>query len=146
MPTVGSAEHKFQNGLAFLEDAVPLRWPPANYRSFSSTPSKDSDRGTSGIIVLRAFGEVDLQTVSILRNALNPASEGPHHVVVDLASVKYIDSSGVRELIIHQRLCNEKIDTLSLSIHVWEYGASLTSSMSIGSLPFFHRCPQRSNG
>jgi anti-anti-sigma factor len=46
-----------------------------------------------GITIIWAAGEVDLHTVPTLRNALNSASEGAQHVVVDLGSVKYIDST-----------------------------------------------------
>lgn len=59
-------------------------------------------------VIVRPAGEVDLQTVPILRNALTAAVSAGRHVIVDLSNVAYIDSTGFRELLAHRRLCRER--------------------------------------
>ncbi|MEM7202599.1 MAG: STAS domain-containing protein [Planctomycetota bacterium] len=57
------------------------------------------ERGTSGLAVVRVLGEVDLDTSPRLLGNLQDALRGGAGVVVDLAGVGYIDSSGVATLI-----------------------------------------------
>lgn len=57
--------------------------------------------------VIRPSGEVDLSTVSILRQALTTALSLGRHVIVDLSGVTYIDSTGFRELLAHRRIYRE---------------------------------------
>lgn len=52
-----------------------------------------------GSTVLSVSGEVDLQTSPELRAAVLQAVEPPAAVVIDLAAVRYMDSSGVASLV-----------------------------------------------
>jgi anti-sigma B factor antagonist len=61
-------------------------------------------------------GDVDLSTVPILRHALEMALSLERHVIVDLNSVTYIDSTGFRELLTHRRIYREK-DRLMVLAH-----------------------------
>lgn len=57
--------------------------------------------------IVHPSGEVDLSTVSILRQALTTALSLGRHVIVDLSDVTYIDSTGFRELLAHRRIYRE---------------------------------------
>ncbi|MEV4197586.1 STAS domain-containing protein [Micromonospora globbae] len=54
-----------------------------------------------GEVVLRPVGEIDMATVDVLEKALATALDRPglRAVVVDLAGVAFLDSSGVRALV-----------------------------------------------
>jgi anti-sigma B factor antagonist len=62
----------------------------------------------SGIAVVKVTGEVDVSTSSSLRNSLLGvlADENHHGLVVNLASVSFVDSTGVGVLVgIWHRVC-----------------------------------------
>lgn len=56
-------------------------------------------RDVEGWTVLAATGEVDVATASILRGALQAASEFGAGVIVDLTGVTFLDSTGLGVLI-----------------------------------------------
>jgi anti-anti-sigma factor len=56
-----------------------------------------------GGVLIRLSGEIDLSNVESLQTRLERAVEGCAHVVVDLTSIAYIDSQGLRLL---KRLSN----------------------------------------
>lgn len=57
-----------------------------------------------GRTIVRAEGDIDLTTASILREALARALEKPVSVVVDVGDVGFIDSSGLNAFVLgHQQ-------------------------------------------
>lgn len=53
---------------------------------------------------LRLLGEIDAAGVDLLAGHLDPLPEGVADIIIDLAGVTFIDSSGLRALIeVHQR-------------------------------------------
>ncbi len=62
---------------------------------FAVTPvERPSDR------VLHVSGELDIATVTVLRDAVGKAlAEGPPAVLVDLTTTRFVDSTGCRELV-----------------------------------------------
>lgn len=56
-----------------------------------------------GARVVVVSGEVDLATISLLRDALSQAVEGRRSVIVDISRLQYIDSTGLSELLNHHR-------------------------------------------
>jgi anti-sigma B factor antagonist len=73
-----------------------------------SAPSADlpqfkisSEQGPEGVQVVRVEGEVDIAHEEELRSELQLAgSQGPKGIVVDLTECEFIDSSGVRALLL----------------------------------------------
>lgn len=61
----------------------------------------------AGANIVHPHGEIDLSTVTILRTALTDAVARGRHVIVDLSDVKFIDSTGFREFLMHRRVCRE---------------------------------------
>ncbi|MFF3979816.1 STAS domain-containing protein [Streptomyces sp. NPDC001828] len=60
---------------------------------------------TDGIRVVALAGEIDHQTGSILRAALDPASAPTARIAVDLRQVSFMDSSGINILVtVHNAL------------------------------------------
>ncbi|HEV2093935.1 MAG TPA: STAS domain-containing protein [Rubrobacter sp.] len=57
-----------------------------------------------GEISIELFGELDVATADGLREILVRASTSGLPVVVDLSRVSFMDSSCLRELVVHQRL------------------------------------------
>jgi anti-anti-sigma factor len=57
-----------------------------------------TDPAADGRAVLHLRGELDLATVEKLRDALTASLDGSRHLVLDLAELAFIDSSGLREL------------------------------------------------
>ncbi len=53
----------------------------------------------SGCSVVHVFGEVDLATVHILKEALDSAIAAPHPIIVDFAATRYIDSTTIHALL-----------------------------------------------
>lgn len=57
-----------------------------------------------GKLSIELFGELDVATADGLREVLVRASTSGRPVVVDLSGVSFLDSSCLRELVVHQRL------------------------------------------
>lgn len=68
---------------------------PVEPRDFGVTVESDGRGGTA----VRIRGEVDLYTASQLRERLDEATEHGGHVVVDLESLDFIDSTGLGVLV-----------------------------------------------
>jgi anti-anti-sigma factor len=74
----------------------------------SATPSADipqfeigSERGPNGTCIVRVAGEVDMAHEDAVREELRRAAEAdPRGIVVDLTECEFIDSSGVRALLL----------------------------------------------
>lgn len=65
-----------------------------------------SDR-SDGIVVLRLYGELDMATATELRRALAEAIGCEPSVVVDLADLSFIDSTGIGVLVGASRLAED---------------------------------------
>ena len=58
------------------------------------------DEPTTGVLVLRPIGEIDLYTVALLRDVVAAALQTtPHLVVIDLAGVGFLGAKGVRAVV-----------------------------------------------
>ena len=55
--------------------------------------------GTEQVPVVRAVGEIDLATASVLRDALAALHSDTEMVIVDLTEVTFLDSTGLSVLI-----------------------------------------------
>jgi len=82
-----------------------------------ATPGRldlDIDR-RNGTTVVRAAGEVDLETAESLAAALRTATEGSEDaVVLDLIGVPFMDSSGLQVLLVASRQLGDRL-ALALS-------------------------------
>lgn len=58
-----------------------------------------SERRVDGAIVLSIGGEVDLANVPSLRARLQKAAEAPLNLIIELQSLRYIDSCGIKALL-----------------------------------------------
>ena len=59
-----------------------------------------NQKAQNGFVVVGVKGEVDMRTSPELRKHLLPVAKGPApRIAVDLAQVRYIDSSGIATLI-----------------------------------------------
>jgi anti-sigma B factor antagonist len=58
---------------------------------------------TQGSTVVVVSGEVDLATISLLRDALSQAVEKRRSVILDISRLQYIDSTGLSELLSQHR-------------------------------------------
>lgn len=77
-----------------------------------------------GVPVLDLRGEVDLSTAPILKEALTHATENSRHLIINMADVTYMDSSGFGTLLavtralrplggsVHLVGCNSGIDRM----------------------------------
>lgn len=63
----------------------------------------DVHAGPNGTIVVAVRGEVDLKTSPELRDVLLSQARGAQRLIVDLAGVAYMDSSGVGTLVYVKR-------------------------------------------
>ena len=73
-----------------------------------TTHEHATDAGT--VIVLRVGGEVDVATAEELGSAVHSAaSDGAHGCVLDLSDVTFMDSSGLRVLLVATRDHGEKL-------------------------------------
>jgi anti-sigma B factor antagonist len=64
--------------------------------------------------ILRPFGEIDLDTASLFREALTQSVAKEHSVIVDMSGVQYIDSIGIHALGEHAKYCKQHGDLLVL--------------------------------
>jgi anti-anti-sigma factor len=67
-----------------------------------------------GTVILRLIGPVTLNNVSPLR-ALFRGTDPPHHTILDLSGVPFVDSAGMSEIINHEIYCRDKHVQLSLA-------------------------------
>lgn len=76
------------------------------------TPSWSDPRGdarfevahSEGCVVVIAAGEIDLRSAPALRAILEAATRASRHLVIDLESVTFIDSTGMGALVHARRL------------------------------------------
>lgn len=69
----------------------------------------------AGVTIIAVGGEVDLYSSPRLRDAILKAGSGPRpRMVICLAEVTYMDSSGVATLVEGLQLCNEKFGAFAL--------------------------------
>jgi anti-sigma B factor antagonist len=70
-----------------------------------------TERASGGAVVVRVVGELDLSTQEQLRNPLVDAAEAGNTVVVDLTECEFIDSSGIRALLLgHEAVASNEGD------------------------------------
>jgi anti-anti-sigma factor len=70
--------------------------PPASYASPLTIDRREED----GCVTLSVHGEIDLTSASLLQRELDDAeSSAPGRIVLDLAALDFIDSSGLRVLL-----------------------------------------------
>lgn len=81
-----------------------------------SPSSVHVERSThAGHTVLKLSGDVDLRSVPQLREALATAVQTPgQHILIDLAGVPYMDSSGVGTLVFVKREVERRGGTVAL--------------------------------
>ncbi|HEU4980518.1 MAG TPA: STAS domain-containing protein [Solirubrobacterales bacterium] len=90
----------------------------------SATPSADipqfeisSERGPGDTFVVRVVGEVDMSREDEVRQELRRAvDEKPSGIVVDLTECEFIDSSGVRALLLSREAQNSDEDSERLAV------------------------------
>ncbi len=67
-----------------------------------------------GRVTLRITGELDIATAPRLRSAVETAwSSGAGEIVLDMRSVRFIDSSGLREILRTREACEERATGMS---------------------------------
>jgi anti-sigma B factor antagonist len=59
-----------------------------------------TEQASEGAVTIRVIGELDLSTQERLREPLLQAAEANNSVVVDLSECEFIDSSGIRALLV----------------------------------------------
>ncbi len=67
-----------------------------------------------GCSVVRAGGEIDTRTVHGFHDAVTKAASLAPHMVIDLAHVTFVDSSGLGALIVARRSARERDGSVSL--------------------------------
>lgn len=67
-----------------------------------------------GCAVVRAGGEIDSRTVHDFREAVDEAASLASHVVIDLADVRFVDSSGLGGLIVARNNARERGGSMAL--------------------------------
>ena len=68
----------------------------------------------NGCAVVHAGGEIDARTVHVFHEAVTEAASLASHVVVDLAHVTFVDSSGLGGLIVARKSARERGGSVSL--------------------------------
>lgn len=81
-------------------------------------PSMTSTLETGGLVRLAVAGEIDMATSDALGDALREAlhTDGAKEVAVDMSGVTFIDSSGIRTLVVAQGEASER----GLNLYVTE--------------------------
>jgi anti-sigma B factor antagonist len=88
---------KRRRGLTAQKDDIPT----ADVHEFEVK----TERASNGTVVVGVTGELDLSTHEQLRDPLVAAAEDENSVVVDLSACEFIDSSGIRALLVgHEAL------------------------------------------
>jgi anti-sigma B factor antagonist len=67
-----------------------------------------------GCAIVRAGGEIDSHTVRQFHEAANEAAGLSRHVVIDLADVTFVDSTGLGALIVARKAARERGGSVSL--------------------------------
>jgi anti-sigma B factor antagonist len=67
-----------------------------------------------GCGIVRAGGEIDSHTAHQFHEAANEAASQSRHVVIDLADVTFIDSTGLGALIVARKAARERGGSVSL--------------------------------
>jgi anti-sigma B factor antagonist len=81
-----------------VDDPLDSAWLRP-YRRLTIEPRQDGDR-----LVLRARGEIDINSVHTLKQALERSAAGSaSEVIVDLTDVEFMDSTGLTALLAAQR-------------------------------------------
>ncbi|MBA3360988.1 MAG: STAS domain-containing protein [Acidimicrobiia bacterium] len=81
-----------------------------------------------GAAVLVATGELDLATVEILEAAVERAIEEDHsRVVIDLTGVKFMDSTGMRALLV----ATQRLEAIDRSLGVVLNGGPVARALAI---------------
>jgi anti-sigma B factor antagonist len=74
-----------------------------------------SQRREADTLVVEVAGEIDLSNADLLARGIRRAEEtDAHKIVLDLNDLEFIDSTGLRELLIAQRRNDEDSDRLRL--------------------------------
>lgn len=82
--------------MAALDDAEPV----GDDDSTLDNPTVEVTVEEGGVSVVRVVGEIDIATVDSVRAAVATAMErGPTRLVIDMAAVSFMDSSGIAVLI-----------------------------------------------
>jgi anti-sigma B factor antagonist len=68
----------------------------------------------SGCAVVRAGGEIDARTVHAFHEVVSEAAGLASHVIIDLADVTFVDSSGLGALIVARKTARERGGSVSL--------------------------------
>ena len=69
----------------------------------------------AGICVIRARGDVDMESAPRLEAAIEQAvASNPKSVLIDLSDVTFLDSSGIRSLVVGKRRIEEMGATLTI--------------------------------
>jgi len=72
--------------------------------------------GHDGMVVVRVAGEIDMAVDALLENVLCGAAndDGARHVIVDMARVEFLDSSGIHALVRGYRAATETGATFAI--------------------------------
>ncbi len=108
--------------------------PSEASQSGETVPIDESEAALETVIeegefvsVVRASGEVDLNTIPLLKNALADASEAEDGVILDMRGVKYMDSSGFAALLDAGRI----LRSTGASLHLFGCAPSIARMMEI---------------
>ena len=97
-----------------------IRNVPPNGTTPSSSLQQASlavrERIGDGTIVIELAGDLDMATEDLVRDALaNAAAQRPERLVIDLSDLSFIDSSGIRLMVVaHQRFSDGGGTTLEI--------------------------------
>ena len=87
--TIYAGRDEALSSLAALNAIAP---PPTEF-------GVESDREAGGLVTLRPAGELDIATAARLERALHDGREPGDRVVLDLAALEFIDSTGLRVIV-----------------------------------------------
>jgi anti-anti-sigma factor len=80
-----------------------------------AVPIRTRREGDDAHRVLAVDGELDITTAPVLEREVNRcAVDGTEEIVIDLRDVAFIDSSGLRSLVVAKRMCDRRHVKLSL--------------------------------
>jgi anti-sigma B factor antagonist len=95
----------------------PFPHPPTSLFSDRDVgpPTSFTVRAVNGYAIVEARGEIDLYTSPWLREAVLEALGSSAHVIVDLAAVTFIDSTGLGVLVSAQKRAENADGTMCLA-------------------------------